>query len=211
MSLDTMTPDIAETTSGPALPGSAASTYRSVADGELATPWTLPDYFASLNSVMRLPAKVRRRAEAAAMSTLGGARALATLSRIRLPKSLMTVSVLLAVAVLVVRPLMLDASGSGGKLLEAYGVWEAGKGKYLGRTFEIGDGTIAFGTSAKAADRTVHKIENFRTKVTRDSTLFTVTYLEEGKSAECAFWLFRGDTPVIKLVHPTDVVWTRRR
>ncbi len=55
------------------------------------------------------------------------------------------------------------------------------------------------------------QIETFRAKATRDSTLFTVTYLEEGKRAECAFWFFSGETPVIKLVHPTDVVWTKRR
>lgn len=205
------TPAITETTTGPARPGPAAPMYRSVADGELATPWSLPDYFASLNTVMRLPARVRHQAEAMARRTPGAERALAAVSQIRLPKGLLAASVLLAITVLVVRPLILAASGSSGNLSQAYGIWEAGKGKYLGRTFELGDGTIAFGTNAKTGDRTVHKIQMFRAKAAGDSTLFTVTYMEEGKSAECAFWYFSGPTPVIKLVHPTDVVWTRRR
>ena len=45
-------------------PATLAPGYRSIADGELATPWSLGEYFGSLNTVMRLPPKLRKRVEA---------------------------------------------------------------------------------------------------------------------------------------------------
>ncbi len=46
----------------------AAPVYRSVADGELAQPWTLSEYFQSINTVLRLPSKDRRAAAKAELA-----------------------------------------------------------------------------------------------------------------------------------------------
>lgn len=45
---------------GPASDGEPER-HRSVADGELHTAWSLRDFFDSLNTVMRLPSKARRK------------------------------------------------------------------------------------------------------------------------------------------------------
>ena len=164
----------------------AAPIYRSVADGELKTAWTLNEYFASLNTVMRLPAKVRRRAEAVAKHTPGGERALAFFDGLKLPTWVIPAAVVMAVIFLVVRPLVLAASGSKVDLSQAYGLWEAGKGKYQGRMFEINNGNIAFRTSSKTPDFSWHQIDNVTGKTAGDSTLYTVTYKEESRAMPCS-------------------------
>jgi hypothetical protein len=189
----------------PATPGPI---YRSVADGELKSAWTLPEYFASLNTVMRLPAKVRRKAEEVANRSAGGTAALAAFDRIRIPTGLVAAAVLVAVVMLVGRPL-LAAMGRGADLSAANGVWQAGKGRYEGRTFQIVDNHIAFGTSSKADEYTWHKVRDVRAKAAADSTLFTVIYDEDGKTAEFAFWYVGGQPAAVHVVHQPEVVWTK--
>lgn len=184
--------------------------YRSIADGELASTWSLPDYFGSLNTVMRLPPKVRQRVEKAAQSTPGGAQLLAVLDRIRIPRGLMVAAFLLAIVVLVVKPLVLDAGGGGADLTPAYGSWEATtKGKYAGRMFEISEQAIAFRTSSKSPDYSRHAIESVRGRRVADSTLYTVTYKEDSKTAEFVFWFYGGGSPLIRFKNQHDVVWRR--
>jgi hypothetical protein len=187
-----------------------AEMYRSIADGELATAWSLRDYFGSLNTVMRLQPKVRQKVERAAKKTPGGEQMLALFDRMRIPTGWLVVGFLLAVAVLIVRPIVLDATGSGADaLIQAHGVWQAGKGKYDGRTFEITSEIIAFGTGEKNAGRSTHKIEKVRARSAVDSTLFTVTYQAEGKSSEFAFWYYGGPAPVIRFKNQHDIIWRK--
>ena len=87
--------------------------HRSIADGELVHPWTLSEYFASLNTVLRLPSKVRRRAVEAAEQTAGGAAILAVLGRVRIPKGLVMAGAVVAIVMLVIRPLVLSATNEG--------------------------------------------------------------------------------------------------
>jgi hypothetical protein len=191
-------------------PGSStAPIYRSVADGELATPWTLSEYFASLNTVLRLPAKVRRKAEAVAKRTPGGETALAFFDRIKLPGWVIPATVTVAIAFLVIRPLMAAASGSSADLSQASGLWEAGKGKYQGRMFEIRDGNIAFRTSSKSPDFSWHQIQKVAGKTSGDSTLFTVTYKEEGKTSDFSFFYFARSPSFVRFLHQPDVIWTK--
>ena len=190
-------------------PGSAAPIYRSVADGELRTPWTLSEYFASLNTVMRLPAKVRRKAQEVARRTPGGAEALAAFERLRIPTGWATVAAALAVAVLIGRPLLAAVVGRGADLTPAYGVWQAGKGRYEGRTLQIVEQHIAFGTSSKGTEYSWHQIREVEARPAADSTLFTVVYDEGGKTAEFAFWYVGGQPAAIHVVHQPEVVWTK--
>jgi hypothetical protein len=185
--------------------------YRSVADGDLVRPWSLKEYFGSLNTVMRLPPKVRQRVEKAAKSTPGGVQVLALLDRVRIPTGFLVGAFLLAVAVMVIRPLVLDASGAGVDATPVYGNWEAGKGKYEGRMFEINAQTIAFRTSAKEANYTRHSIEKVRGRQVGDSTLYTVFYKEDGKSAEFAFWFYGGGSPMIRFKNQHGIVWRKAR
>jgi hypothetical protein len=118
-------------------------------------------------------------------------------------------SAVVAVCVLVIRPLVLSASGSGAQsMAQAYGLWQAGKGKYEGRTFELSEATVTFRTSAKSAEYTTHRIDHVRAKSTPDSTLFTVTYEEDGKTSDFAFWYING-AQVIRFLHQHDVVWRK--
>ncbi|HXW96476.1 MAG TPA: hypothetical protein VEI47_02740 [Gemmatimonadales bacterium] len=193
-------------------PSTAGPIYRSVADGELKTPWSLAEYFASLNTVMRLPAKVRRKAEAVAKRTPGGEKALAALDMIKLPRWVVPVTVTVGLLLLVVKPLVLAASGSGGNIKDlspAYGVWQAGKGRYSGRTFQVSETAVAFQGSSRAEDLSWYDIQGVKVKAVGDSTLYTVTYNQNGKSAELAFWYLGGNPATIRFAHQQGGSWTK--
>jgi hypothetical protein len=193
---------------GPSSAGSAPK-HRSVADGELLTTWSLSEFFSSLNTVMRLPARVRRKKaeEAAKAKALG----LPSLDKIRVPNGLVAASVLMVLGVFVIRPLVLSASGSEDvrTFTRAFGVWQAKTGKYAGRMFEVGEFNIAFRTSSDSPDYTWHKIEDVRISGVSDSTLYTVVYEEEGKTAEFAFWLVQHKEPIIRFLHQPEIVWEK--
>lgn len=179
--------------------------YRSVADGELASTWTLKDYFASLNSVLRLPAKPKPVAEPSPAGF-----SLPSLPNFRLPRMVVSGSIILSLGVLVVRPLMLSASrGDTASLAPAVGVWEAGSGRYEGRMFELGTNSIAFRTSAKSPEYTWHPISDLVVKPAGDSTLFTLSYEQDGKQAEFAFWLIAGKEQVIRVTHQQGTTWKK--
>ncbi len=188
-----------------------APRHRSVADGELLTTWTLGDFFSSLNSVMRLPARARRKAAEEAAAKAAKKLGLGALENIRVPKGLVAASAVLLLIVFVVRPLVLSASGSGDTrdLSKAYGVWQATTGKYAGRMFEVGQYSIAFRTSSDSPDYTWHKIDQVKVSGPADSTLYTVVYEEEGKTAEFAFWFVTRDKPMIRFLHQPETVWNK--
>jgi hypothetical protein len=196
-------------TQAPQLPD-AAPRHRSVADGELLTHWTLKDFFSSLNTVMRLPARARRKAAEDAAARVARGLNL-NLDNIRLPKGLVAASVVMLLGVFVVKPLMLSASGSGEvrDLSQAYGVWQASAGKYAGRMFEVQQYSIAFRTSSDSPDYTWHKIDQVKISGPADSTLYTVVYEEEGKTAEFAFWFMKRDKPVIRFLHQPEIIWDK--
>ncbi len=184
--------------------------HRSVADGELVNTWTLKDYFASLNSVLRLPQKPRPRPKPKSEGEPKAAFSLPSLSGIRLPKMVVSGAVVLSLAVLVVRPLMLSASRGGTEgLAPVVGVWEAGSGRYAGRMFELGLNSIAFRTSAKSPEYTWHPISSLVVKPDGDSTLFTLSYEQDGKQAEFGFWLIPGKDPVIRVTHQQGTTWKK--
>jgi len=187
----------------------SAPRHRSVADGELLTTWTLRDFFSSLNTVMRLPARARRKAAEEAASKAAKRLGLGALEGIHLPKGLVAASVVLLLGIFVVKPLVLSASGSTDTrdLTPAYGVWQATTGKYAGRMFEVGQFSIAFRTSSGSPDYTWHKIDKVKATGPADSTLYTVVYEEEGKTAEFAFWFVTRGKPVIRFLHQPETVW----
>jgi hypothetical protein len=204
MTEDPLTP-IQTTGSAPTQPGEPEK-HRSVADGELAAPWTLTQFFHSLNSVMRLPTKARRRVERAqgASFTLPG------LGRPWVSRAILVGGFAVVVGILVVRPLLLWASRTGhDSLRPVVGVWEAGKGKYRGRSFEMSDSTVSFQYGEKASDYTWHRIEEVRVKPVGDSVLYTVRYAEGQKVADLSFWYQSIPTPVIRLKNQPDVVWSK--
>lgn len=191
----------------PVQPGRRSRTprHRSVADGELASTWTLKDYFASLNSVLRLPAKPKPVAEPEPAGF-----SLPSLPNIRLPRMVVSGSIILSLGVLVVRPLVLSASrGDTASLAPAVGVWEAGSGRYEGRMFELGTSSIAFRTSATSPEYTWHPISNLVVKPDGDSMLFTLSYEQDGKQAEFVFWLISGKEQVIRVTHQQGTTWKK--
>ncbi len=180
--------------------------YRSVADGELVRAWTLKDYFGSLNSVLRLPAKPRPKPEEESAPGFS----MPSLPNIRLPRMVVSGSIILSLGVLVVRPLVLSASrGDTEGLAPAVGVWEAEGGRYAGRMFELGTHSIAFRTSAKSPEYTWHPVSDLTIKPAGDSTLFTLNYEQDGKQAEFAFWLLGGKDPVIRVTHQQGTTWKK--
>ena len=190
----------------PGAPPAQGSGYRSIADGELASAWSLKDYFGSLNTVMRLPPKMRKRVEAIEKKT--GIK----LPDIKLPKGVVALAFGLATFVLVVRPLMaaMGSASAPPTLTSAYGVWEARTGKYAGRMFELGEHSIAFRTSSQSPDYTWHKITEMRAKTPgSDSTLFVVSYDEDGKTADFSFWYITAPEVAIRLEHTPDVTWRK--
>lgn len=193
--------------SAPEAPESAQEKHRSVADGELATPWTLKDFFGSLNSVMRLPSKARRRAEPARTAD-GVSIAIPSVSPM-LSKLILVGGGLTVLVLLVIRPLVLWATRAGHEsLVQVTGVWEAGKGKHEGRHFELSDSAVVFHTGDEATDYTWHRVQEVRTRESGDSTLYTVRY-EEGKAtAELSFWYRYRPVKSIRLKNQPAVLWT---
>ena len=98
---------------------------------------------------MRLPPKMRKRVEAIEKRT--GIK----LPDIQLPKGVVAAAFLLAIGVFVVRPLMgtLGGAEEAPNLVRAYGVWEAGTGKYAGRMFSCS--AIASSSSWLCTDKSV--------------------------------------------------------
>jgi hypothetical protein len=192
----------------PADPGTGEpEKHRSVADGELAAPWSLRDFFGSLNSVMRLPSKARRKAE----TKTGGGIAFA-LPGIRpwMSKLVLYGGGLTAAFMLVVRPIVGWATDSGhASLRPVVGVWEAGKGKYQGRRFEMTDSAVVFHTGQSATDYTWHRVQEVRVRRVADSTLYTVRYEEGKRTADMTFWYYGGGTPVIRLKNQPAVIWNK--
>jgi len=174
----------------------------------LVNAWTLRDYFGSLNSVLRLPAKPRLKSRPEAETARGFS--LPSLSGIRLPRMVVSGSIILSLGVLVVRPLVLSATrGDTEGLAPVVGVWEAEGGRYAGRGFELGTNSIAFRTSVKSPEYTWHPISNLTIKPAGDSTLFTLNYEQDGKEAEFAFWLLRGKDPLIRVTHQQGTTWKK--
>jgi hypothetical protein len=192
------------TTDAPAQPGEPEK-HRSVADGELAMPWTLKEFFYSLNTVMRLPSKARRKAEqtrTAGFSMPG--------VRPWMSKLVVVGGVMAVLGLVVVRPLIEWASRAGhASLTPVVGVWEAGKGKYAGRRFEMSDSAVAFHTGDSASTYTWHKIQEVKVKPFADSVLYTVRYLEGEKTADLSFWYRGHPAPVIRLKNQPTVVWNK--
>lgn len=182
--------------------------HRSVADGELATPWSLRDFFGSLNTVMRLPSKARRKSDA---KTAAGGRSVA-LPGIRpwMSKLVLVGGGLTAALLLVVRPLLTWATDSShASLRPVVGVWEAGKGKYQGRRFEMTDSAVVFHNGQGATDYTWHRVQEVRIRQVADSALYTVRYEEGKKTADMTFWYYGGGAPVIRLKNQPGVVWNK--
>ncbi len=202
-------PDPRPATPPAAPPGPRDGGYRSIADGELATAWSLKEYFGSLNTVMRLPGKVRRRVEKVEQQIQ--AKVGLKLPDIPVPRGTVTAAILLSLAVFVVRPMLLSGSTEEVVSLKStFGVWEARNGKYAGRMFELGENSIAFRTSSQSPDYTWHRITDVRSRPVADSTLFTVVYDEDGKQAEFAFWYVpAGKAPTIRLKNAADVAWIK--
>lgn len=204
---------------GPAAPlegearPSAAPTYRSVADGELKTPWTLGDYFASLNTVLRLPTRARRKLEEAvrrypddvAAATAIGARVAS------LPfRPLIMVGGLVAVLVMGVQGLGTPAGGKGSvDLTPALGAWVAENGSYAGRSFELDRERIGFRSGSVTTPLAWHPVTAVRGNALADSTLYTVIYEEQGRESEFSFWYVGGARPVVRLKNKPGVAWHR--
>ncbi len=188
-------------------PTAGIDRHRSVADGELATAWTLKEFFGSLNSVMRLPTRARRndkpRAEAEVAAPAGTPGLHPGLYRFFLVAGGVTV-----VALLVVKPLINLLTDAGhASLTPVAGVWEAGKGKHEGRKFEVTDSAVVFHTGEKATDYTWHRVQEVKVKQVGDSSLYTVKY-EEGKgSVDLTFWYYKAPKPGIRLKNQPGVLW----
>lgn len=180
--------------------------HRSVADGELATAWTLKEFFSSLNSVMRLPTRARRneKPKADAAAAPAGTPGLHP----GLYRFFLYAGGALVVAVLVVKPLigLLTESGHA-SLVPVAGVWEAGKGKHAGRKFEVTDSAVVFHTGDRATDYTWHRVQAVKVKQLGDSSLYTVKY-EEGKgTVDLTFWYIKGAKPGLRLKNQPAVLW----
>lgn len=192
---------------GPAPQGSEPERHRSVADGELHTAWSLKDFFGSLNTVMRLPTKARRAEKAKEGKSEGFSIALPGIPG-WMGRFVMVGGGMVAVTVFVLLPVMRWATGAGhASLKPVVGVWEAGKGKYQGRRFEMTDSAVVFRTGKGATDYTWHRVQEVRVKQVADSTLYTVRYEEGQKTADMTFWYVGTDK--IRLKNTPNVVWNK--
>lgn len=182
--------------------------HRSVADGDLHNPWSLKEFFGSLNSVMRLPSKARRKEKEIAKAE-GMSIALPGIPR-GVTRFVLVGGGLLAVTLLVVLPAFRWATGGGHATLQpVVGVWEAGKGKYQGRRFEMTDSAVVFHNGANANDYTWHRVQEVKVRVVADSTLYTVRYEEGKKTADMTFWLIGSGKPMIRLKNQPGVTWNK--
>jgi hypothetical protein len=184
--------------------------HRSLADGELATPWSLEDFFRNVNTVLRLPARSQPAPAQQARAAQAPGRTRPSRGKLRIPRGALVAGVLLAIGYFGIWPLILSATSvEQVPLSVAQGVWLAEGGLYTGRTFELGERTIGFRTSKDSADYTWHEIVGHRTRSAGDSVLFTVAYEDGSREAEFAFWLIAGRAPVVRLQHQAGVVWKK--
>jgi len=200
-----------EMTSAPEAPpaGTPEGGYRSVADGDLTQEWKLSDFFRSLNTVMRLPERPPEKASDSKDARRGPFNL--DLSRVRIPAPMMALSFVLVLGVFVVRPLMLNALAGDVELpAETYGVWTTNDGAHAGRMFEVSKISVAFRTSKDDPSYTWHRIDSVHRRVDADSTLYTVTYQTDGKTAEFSFWQVpKPSGPVIRFKNLNEVTWTK--
>lgn len=183
---------------------SAPEKHRSLADGDLHTAWSMVDFFGSLNNVMRLPDKVRAARAAARKKQAEAGKA----PTFRIPKPAVFAMLAVSFCVLVGGPLLASLNDGEGveKLGPAFGVWNAGSGRYAGRLFELTDSTVAFSTSEKG-DMQRYRIDMVRAVGAGDSTLYIVTYRGERGTSDFAFWLL--PPALIRFKNSPETVWTR--
>ncbi len=188
--------------------GGEPERHRSVADGDLHNPWSLKEFFGSLNSVMRLPTKARRKEKEKARSeglsvTLPGIPGW-------MGKLVLYGGGAVAVTMLVVLPVIRSmTTADRASLTPVVGVWEAGKGKYQGRRFEMTDSAVVFRTGTKPTDYTWHRVQEVRVKQVADSVLYTVRYEEGDKTADMTFWYVAAAAPRIRLKNQPGVTWSK--
>lgn len=193
---------------GPATQGNEPERHRSVADGDLHNPWSLKEFFGSLNSVMRLPSKERRKEKAAGKSE-GFSVSLPGIPN-WMSRLVLVGGGLAAVIMLVVVPAIGWITGGGHESLEpVVGVWEAGKGKYQGRRFEMSDSAVVFHTGQSATEYTWHRVQQVKVKRVADSTLYMVRYEEGKQTADMTFWYIAGRAPAIRLKNQPGVTWSK--
>lgn len=182
--------------------------HRSVADGELKGAWTLSDYFASLDTVMRIPSQARQKRPAGRPQATADGGAPGRARRGWVGTLLLVAGA--AVVIIVGGGALLALARSGPRELRpALGVWEAGEGPYAGRSFELRPESIAFRSGWAPADSTRYRITGARGRSAGDSTLYTVLYDEQGRESEFSFWYVDGAQPVIRLRNRPSVTWYR--
>ncbi|HWA58860.1 MAG TPA: hypothetical protein VG692_16495 [Gemmatimonadales bacterium] len=194
----------------PATAAGEPEKHRSVADGELASAWTLKEFFGALNTVMRLPARARRKKETAKAEGAGSRIAFGLSPA--LSRFVLVGGGIVVVAVTIVKPLIDWATDSShASLTQVAGVWEAGKGKHQGRHFEVTDSAVVFHTGDSPTDYTWHKVQQVKVRSVGDSTLYTVTYEEGKRTADLAFWYYQRPAPAIRLKNQPAVLWSLTR
>lgn len=91
---------------------------------------------------------------------------------------------------------------------ELVGVWKTSAPQYADRFFELRKSFIVFGTGE--ASVSVHFIEYVEEAPAGERTLYTISYLDDGKRYRWSFSYDPEHGKVIRLKNQTQMVWTKK-
>jgi hypothetical protein len=172
-----------------------------IADGNLAQPIELDDFFEGLAFVFQLPRRQRAvapRANVADRTTTAPTR------------PAWWVPVALAAVLGVGGFVVLQSRGARDDIpVAAMGQWVTTDSRYADRAFDLDSTQVVFhaGQGRKAADH--HAIEAVRVRADGRRKRVNVTYRAEGSPMDFSFWLENDTATVIRFVNQPDIAWTR--
>jgi len=172
--------------------------YRSLKDGDLANPLSLPEFFESLGELIVLPPRLEDLAVEPPRETK---KKPARPTRYWIP--------MLATGMAVA--LVAFASGRAPRAATLppalAGHWVTAHENYQGRSLVITGQAVQFRNGADSGAWTTHLVTRVRSVQAGDTTRFTLTYMEGEGAYELAFKFASVPEPGIRFTNQQDLVW----
>jgi len=168
-------------------------------DGDLATPVPLNDFMSELGTIMQLPKKEGPVAAPVVVTTTPARRGWSARAAV-----LPAIAILLAAGVAWGRvtrtPPLTDLPK------ELQGEWRTRNPKYRDRLLSFTSDRVGIALKEGIAPQ-LHPISAVTMRTRADTTVLSITYVEEGAPVDFRVSLVRGAKPLLWLSNPPDVVW----
>ena len=165
--------------------------YRSLKDGDLATPISLGDFFEGLGGLMQLPDKAPEPVKPAKQRRP---------TRFVLPLAAAGLAILLVA----LKP---NHQADATVPVELLGSWETRSEKYRDRTLEITPTTVVFHNGPAREDWSEHLVTGVQSRQAGDTALVTFSYLEAGTDYELSLKYAATPERGIRFTNQDELVW----